>query len=382
MIADGQMPSSNPKLTELDFDWEVDWETEISKSQFAQAFGDDAFPKSGDFIYIPMMKRMWDVNSAYDEKKEGLMWRSTTWKLALTKYSDSTNIDCHDFDSIIDDWTQTYEETFNQFERKEQLNESTIDQLPSNVSFNNLYDIFMEDSIRKNIFTTDVNDKTQKSFKDLISIVDKSFNIRSNVIAKNMYRFKIPGAGISYQKPICGDSGTIICIIETQGIQESTSILSFGEIELKTLTIDGNSYLKFGDMSHLIQPFKTYMVILKWCRQTFVSELNIYEYQPIKKADGSDIPAYMLRPEMYHFDFQHPVCELTTPYNNDYDMRHPMECMIHGYPVNMTNIKYYNVYLSKEETIKEASKYTTKHDNCIINDLARPISLGQGYAVK
>ena len=88
MIKDGAMPSSNPKLTEFDFDWETDRETEISKTQFATAFGDEAYPKFGDFIYIPMMGRMWDVNAAYDEKNEGLMWRSTTWKLQLVKYSD------------------------------------------------------------------------------------------------------------------------------------------------------------------------------------------------------------------------------------------------------------------------------------------------------
>ena len=35
-----------------------------------------------------MMKRMWEVNSAYDEKNTGLMWRSTTWKLQLVKYND------------------------------------------------------------------------------------------------------------------------------------------------------------------------------------------------------------------------------------------------------------------------------------------------------
>ena len=52
VIKDGTMPSSNPKLTEFDFDWETDWETEISKTQFATAFGDDAYPKYGDFIYL------------------------------------------------------------------------------------------------------------------------------------------------------------------------------------------------------------------------------------------------------------------------------------------------------------------------------------------
>ena len=73
MIPDGQMPSSNPKLTDFDFDWEVDWDTELSKSQFAKAFGDTAFPKQRDLVYVPLMKRLWEVNSAYDEKNEVLL---------------------------------------------------------------------------------------------------------------------------------------------------------------------------------------------------------------------------------------------------------------------------------------------------------------------
>ena len=58
IIPDGTMPSSNPRFTEFDFDWEIDWETEISKTHFSSAFGDNAFPKQRDLVYIPMMKRM------------------------------------------------------------------------------------------------------------------------------------------------------------------------------------------------------------------------------------------------------------------------------------------------------------------------------------
>ena len=85
---------------------------------------------------------------------------------------------------------------------------------------------------------------------------------------------------------------------------------------------------------------------------------------------------------MYKFDFDNPLCELVGVYNNDYDMRVPLECKIHPYPLWMTNIKYYNTYLSKEDAIKESLKYTTKHENCVINDVARPIDDGHGYAVK
>ena len=48
----------------------------------------------------------------------------------------------------------------------------------------------------------------------------------------------------------------------------------------------------------------------------------------------------------------------------------------------MTHIKYYNVYLDDESMVKEAIKYSTNHDACVFNDVARNITSGHGYAVK
>ena len=129
MIQDGTMPSSKPQFSDLDFDWEIDWEVELGKTQFATAFGDTAFPKQRDFIYVPMMQRMWEVNSAYDEKNEGLMWRSTTWKLGLIKWNEKTNIDYNDFDDLIDNLVvNTYDNVFAELEENEQSRESATTQ--------------------------------------------------------------------------------------------------------------------------------------------------------------------------------------------------------------------------------------------------------------
>jgi hypothetical protein len=48
----------------------------------------------------------------------------------------------------------------------------------------------------------------------------------------------------------------------------------------------------------------------------------------------------------------------------------------------LTNIKYYNEYLSNEEAIKESIKYISSNINCVINDTAKQIYSGHGYAVK
>lgn len=371
MITDGQMPSSNPKLTEFDFDWETDWETELSKTQFAKAFGDGAFPKIGDFLYIPMMKRMWSVNSAYDEKNEGLMWRSTTWKLALVKYTDATSFEPSEYDDIVDGWIQRYEDTFREIEVKEQerlVGASSINS-PS-FAATNLYNIFMEDSVRKQYTKQDT------------TILDKTYNQKGITISRNLYKFKNENGCIVYQKNICGDSGTISFIIETPGNLQGKierDILNFGNIQLNIgYNQSTNKFnIKFGDLTNDLDPFKSYMVIIKWNKGTFNTELNVYEYK-----HREDIPVYKLKPEMYWFDFENPVCEIMGVYNNDYDIKEPMHCQIHTYPLNITNIKYYNMYLDKEDSIKESVKYTSQHKNCIINDLARHINSGYGYAVK
>ena len=73
VIPDGTMPSSKPEFNDFGIDFVADWETEITKASFATAFGVNAQPMEGDLVYIPMMKRMWMVNGAYEEKNESLM---------------------------------------------------------------------------------------------------------------------------------------------------------------------------------------------------------------------------------------------------------------------------------------------------------------------
>lgn len=372
MIEDGQMPTSNPKLTELDFEWEVDWETELSKTQFARAFGDTAVPKARDFLYIPMMKRMWEVNAAYDEKQEGLLWRSTTWKLALIKYSEATNVITDGFESIIDGFiNKTYEDTFGKFEDNEQVRQSGYNQVDSpKFAANNLYDIFMEDAIRKQLTREDVQ------------IIDKLYCHNNNIVARNIYNFKNPNGCITYQKGLCGESGTIMMMIETPGHLEgalSKNIAEFGPIRFDINYSEDTNEFEIGveESRATIKPFTTYMIIYRWNRSTFTKELSVYEHTHRK-----DLPIYMLKPEHYYFDVDNPVAEIANAYNNDYIVEVEQPCQIHAWPIAVSNIKLYNRYLDSKEAVKESIKYTTTDERCVWADVARPINSGRGYVVK
>lgn len=370
MISDGQMPSSNPKFTELDFDWETDWETEIGKRQFANAFGDTAFPKQRDFIYIPMMKRMWSVNSAYDEKNEGLLWRPTTWKLALVKYTEATNVNSENFDNLIDSWiANKYDDTFGKLEDVEQKRESGTAQLsaPTHAS-TNLFNIFMQDAVR------------QAYTKNDIKILDKQFNQKSNVIARNLYKFLTPEGKVVYQEGYCGESGMISFILETSGsIANDVEIVHMGNVGIHLISTNEqqDAYgLKFNDMIAPLEPFQTYLVICQWNRATFSTELKVFKYW-----HEQSIPVYKLRPEMYWFDLDNPVFSKVSTYNNDYKVNDKQACYIAGYPCTMTNIKLYNKYMG-DSAIKEAMKYLTQDESCVISDTARPIDTGQGFSVR
>jgi hypothetical protein len=372
MVPDGQMPSSNPKLNEFDFEWEIDWETELSKTQFAAAFGDTAIPKQRDFLYIPMMKRMWQVNAAYDEKQDGLLWRSTTWKLALVKYTEATNVDLDGFEQMVDNFTKkTWENTFQEHEHKEQVRQTGYNQVQApSFAADNLFDIFMEDNTR------------QAYTKHDVQILDKIYCHNSNVVARNIYKFKNQNGCIVYQDGVCGDSGTICMMLETPGHLHgavSRNIAEFGPIKFEVGYDDKlqQFYLGVEDLIAELNQFTTYMVIYRWNRATYTKELSIYAH-----IHRNDLPIYILKPEMFWFDYDHPVAELVGEYNNDYTLCEPQPCQVHTWPLLCSNIKLYNRYMDIETAIKEASKYTTNHENCVFNDLARPINSGQGFPVR
>ena len=367
MIQDGQMPSSNPKLTEFDFEWETDWETEISKTHFATAFGDTAFPKQRDLIYIPLMKRLWEVNSAYDEKNEGLMWRPTTWKLALVKYNEKTNVNQGNFEDLIDTWTvNDYKDVFGDLEQEEQQRESgTLLTAEPQYAATNLYNIEMEDAIRKSY-----------TYGQL-SVIDKIYCHHNTIVARNYYRFKTEDAALVYQKGVCGDQGTIQLMLETQGEYDTDrTVLKAGNLELK-LRCDGKHYTLTCEGSEAeLAAWTNYLVSINWNKQLDVMEFHVYQCK-----HPENIPSYRLRPESYYYDFENGMVSVSK-LNPDIIADKPQQLIITGWPCFMSNIKYYNRYLDSEQTIRELVKYASTEPECVICDCSRPFIGAHGYAVK
>ena len=269
---------------------------------------------------------------------------------------------------MIDNWVvNTYDEVFGIKEKNEQERDSGYSQVQSpRFSATNLTNIFLQDSMRKQVTKQD------------IIIQEKQINHNSIVLAKNIYKFRNTNGCVVYQQQYCGDCGCVSLIVETPGkaVEEYYSLFDIGEIELKVKYVNDRFGLKFGELEHELEAFKMYLVNLSWNRENMVTEMNVYEY---KHPDN--IPTYKLRPSMHYFDLENPVGSYTGVYNNDYNQRNT-NIQLHAYPLIVTNFKVYNQALPKEEFMKETLKYTTTHEACIVNDLARMIEDGYGYSVK
>lgn len=363
ILQDGTMPSSKPQFTEFDFDWEMDWEVEISKTNFALAFGETAFPKQRDFIYIPMMKRMYEVNSAYDEKEGMLMWQSTTFKLGLIKWNEKTNVDYSGFENIIDNWIENkYEDVFD-LEGFEQEAESSTLQISQPKFIANNINVYLNDAIRYSL--------SENSFTDL------DLTHEGMIVTKSAYKFRGNGV-VNYQKKICGESGTVSFVIQLNNNKLEQDLIEFGEVKLYIYNINNKFTIKDtkGDGVEL-EPNNTYIVNYVWNRSNFTTEFYVYKYQIIEKYQN--IPAYKLKSGMFEFV---PYSQKTFMYNNDYIMTKQMDCKIYPGEFLLSNIKYYNNPLDLDTLKKECLKYTTTHENCVINDNAKPIETGFGSSPK
>ena len=418
---DGSMPSSKPQMTEFDFDWETDWEVEISKMAFAKAFGDTAFPKQRDIIWIPLMGRMWEVNSAYDEKNESFMWRPVTWKLGLVKWNDKTNVNQGEFEDIIDSWATNRMENFMGFEQSEQEHQTGVTQIEApTFNPNNLYVTFLEDAIRTGVTMSE---------KD--NVVKTQINHNAAIVTRNMYRFKDKDSIIKYVNTTCGDHGTLIFLMDTRNNQnidyfdesnEFTKVIfKAGAIEVilkilrgkyepdpndpselpykKRIFIPGEYNRKTGwsyeyhiifngmeckltddlNNSNISTYMGIYEVQCRWNRSNFTTEMNVIPYIQTVPVGT---PPYHIRPEMHILDFIHPICNMTNVYNNDFIQKSPVEVILSPAPVGITNIKLFNVALSDNDMAKESIKYTTNNSCCVINDVARPFIEETGFNVR
>lgn len=377
VIKDGQMPSSKPEFNDFGIDWQSDWEVEITKGMFATAFGNTEQPTEGDFIYVPMMKRMWMVNEAYEEKNESLMWVATTFKLALVKYQDDTMVDKGETEDIINNIVKNkYEDLFGDQEGIDSGVEATepVEALPDNMT-----PVFESDSCRKYIDVNNVDIKNANQNANVQSIYYKG-----TLIADSYYEYNnsdinnnTNNISIEYQRMYCGDMFTISFLFNpTEHIinNEQTddfTIFSIGHIKLSCSYNKKTNKLSIFNINKKLSLEidglnEWYLIIFRCSKEMNLSDLSIYKYKY-----PNNIPLYKLQKYHYYIDIDNGQT-ITSNYNNELYVSTKSPIRIYNIKNNIkiTNIKVFDIYV---DNISEIMMQYPTNQHLIINDTARPI---------
>lgn len=375
VVKDGQMPSSKPEFSDFGLDWQSDWEVEVTKNMFGAAFGTTEQPTEGDLVYIPMMKRMWQVNEAYDEKNDSLMWISTTFKLALVKYQDEAMVDKAETEGLINDIVKNkYEDLFGDQEGIDSGVEATE---PVEARPDNMTPVFESDATRRYVSVRETEIKNANQNNDLCLyykgtlIADSyyEFSDRSVVDINNPMR-------IEYQRKYCGDEISISFIINInsnliQTSPKSGTLISIGNVKLKyevavnektnvvSIYNINNKELKLN-----LNTDNWYLIVFRYSKSLNVSDISSYIY-----TYPNGIPQYKLRKFHYYFDVDNGNV-IASKYNDEMSVESKQPIYVYDFGGCITNIKVADVYI---DDISELMMQYPTNQHLIVNDTARPI---------
>lgn len=368
IITDGQMPSSKPEFNDFGLDFQTDWETEISKATFATAFGINVQPTEGDFIYIPMMKRMWMVSQAYEEKNGSLMWNATTFKVALVKYQEKGSVDLKDTEELVNTLVKNkYDDLFGDDDRSTYDASTHYLDAPISAS-NNLYDVYKSDAMRKYVTCDTISFNNRTTYYKGTVISDYEYVFLQNDIESK----------VIYQKKYCGSSIAISFIITPQITPGfSGCIFSNGKCEIYIDQEIEYSYLYtniYSDDKIELVNGSTYFIILRWDLN-----LNIFEFTAYPYTYNKNIPEYKLLDTHYYYDIDNPSSQFIEKFSEELIDDDGHDVYISNFVGTITNIKVFDIY---NDNISELLQMYPNHQHLMINDTARRITGNTGVFLR
>ena len=358
VIADGQMPSSKPEFADWGLEFQTDWETEITKQSFATAFGNTAQPMEGDLVYIPMMKRMWMVNGAYEEKNGNLMWQATTFKVMLVKYQEKGSVDLGDTEQLVNSFVKNkYEDLFGADNNQTYDSGEASTEAPKYAA-NYLYPVFESDATRKFITC------------DTIEISSNDIYYRGTLISDLKYEFLRNDikSQIIYQQQFCGEECTCSFIINPLIVEYEGELVHIGNISINikqeyndctlSVNIDENNKLVFPSNNY-------YLCVFRFSKCMNLVDFNIYEY-----THNKNIPIYKLQKNHYWFNMNEPLCSYVGKFNIEYAITEKSDVYISNLYGSITNFKLFDVY---NDNLSELLQMYPTHQHLMINDTARKV---------
>lgn len=90
-LPNNEIPQDRSVYNEWDIQLEGEFVTNVVDSLFKQAFGETEIPLQKDFMFFPLMNKMYRVSSV--QPKNGFMGKVGWWEVFFTKFEDDASID-------------------------------------------------------------------------------------------------------------------------------------------------------------------------------------------------------------------------------------------------------------------------------------------------
>lgn len=91
MVPENTFPDNRPNYSEFGIDFDIPFEIHIDNIYFQQIFGRNKQPRKRDYLFFPMLNRMYEVQGAYLYR--GFMMEPMYWRIQLTRFH--PNIDMY-----------------------------------------------------------------------------------------------------------------------------------------------------------------------------------------------------------------------------------------------------------------------------------------------
>lgn len=110
LVPDNALPDNAIKFMPFDMDFGDGIEVHIVKEHFERAFGFDDLPEQKDYLYFPLIDRLFEVHSAYLYRD--FMAAEAYYKVMLYKWQDKANVmrENPDIAKYVDDLTEDFDE--------------------------------------------------------------------------------------------------------------------------------------------------------------------------------------------------------------------------------------------------------------------------------
>lgn len=363
LVPDNEFPEEGATYDIFGMEF-AEFEVHIVASEFESVFGEGKSPRNKDYMYIPLINRMYEINSM--SLADEFNHAQSYWRVKLVKYQERTSVNKNQFEVDTDNLTTGVEEIFGERQKEEQEKDTNPQQFQT-------VSTAYRDGIRTFI------DKNLK-------IKDYDLKNRWTVVSKNFYDLdKVDPTRTAVEYSVesqlkSSDNMSLTLWFSPQFSETSTDdYLLFGDLSAVSgfkLRMNQSEFkMKIDDVEHIYSHGTTlvkgewYGIVLNINNEFLQSSLSLYKLDQNSNTINGGLPQDSSNnlPQVYSETIEHGQ-PLIWDSQSNYHLR--------GNSSYMTNIRIFTKTIESEQHSNVLNQYVVRDNQLsIIIDNSIP-SLG------